>query len=415
MLHRFVTWLFSPFPEGKSSTSYSIEEFKDLKVKDLRKILYGFGVTRFEAKSVLDKEELSAWALSLLEEERKENLNALLYAKAWRYTVIVLLATLLYVSREPAGALVQQVVNHYLMVKYDIKVKVDMIKVALKEKMFLSVLALGLVIVLDVTYEWVQLSTFASWVVPRDAYFLRKLMFPFHMDLPVNAGMVMGENMKRSGFGQQLGGFGVNLGPMILLACIRYTKHTLQEYSAGCIHGSVFGKQQRKEQRREERRRRAEAEAEPEFPSMDDELDEQKAPHGYSPDDMDAKSNNPRSHLPSWPKKPPHMMNEGTGEVDGYVYSNDNDPGAEAQAREDAERAYRVAMAEKEEGFKRYLAMQAEMAKEKERVANAARQEMEDLLAGVGKQGEGETLDGVAEDGWADGSDDESRRGEETS
>ena len=59
MLQRFVSWLFSPFPEGKSTTSYAIEEFKDLKVKDLRKILYGFGVTRQEAKAVLDKEELS--------------------------------------------------------------------------------------------------------------------------------------------------------------------------------------------------------------------------------------------------------------------------------------------------------------------------------------------------------------------
>ena len=215
----------------------------------------------------------------MLEEERKENLNALFYAKAWRYTVIVLIVTLLYVGKEPVGALGQQVVNHYLMVKYDIKVKADMIKVALKEKMFLPVLALCIVIVLDIIYEWIQLTTFMSWVVPRDAYLLRKLMFPLHIDLPVNAGMVMGESMKKSDFGQQLGGFGLNMGPMVLLAAIRYTKHALQEYGAGCIHGSVFGKQQRKEQKREERRRKAEAEAEAVFQSMDDD-EEQEAAHG---------------------------------------------------------------------------------------------------------------------------------------
>ena len=206
MLHRFTSWLFSEFPAGKSSTSYSVEELKELKVKDLRKILYGFGVTRSEAKSVLDKEELSVWALSLLEEERKENLNALYYAKTWRYTVVVLLITLLYVSREPVGALTQQIANHYLMVRYNIKVKMDMIKVALKEKMLLPVLALCFVIVLDIIYEWIQLSTFASWVVSRDSTFFKKLMFPFHVDLPVNANMVLGDSMKRSGFGQQLGG-----------------------------------------------------------------------------------------------------------------------------------------------------------------------------------------------------------------
>ncbi len=408
MLQRFVSWLFSPFPEGKSTTSYAIEEFKDLKVKDLRKILYGFGVTRQEAKAVLDKEELSTRAWSLLEEERKENLNALFYAKAWRYTVIVLIVTLLYVSKEPVGALGQQVVNHYLMVKYDIKVKANMIKVALKEKMFLPVLALCIVIVLDIIYEWIQLTTFMSWVVPRDAYLLRKLMFPLHIDLPVNAGMVMGESMKKSDFGQQLGGFGLNMGPMVLLAAIRYTKHALQEYGAGCIHGSVFGKQQRKEQKREERRRKAEAEAEAVFQSMDDD-EEQEAAHGgegYTLDDMNpsAKSN-PRAHLPAWPKKPPHMM--GSEEGEGYVYSNANDPGAEAQAREEAEKAYRAAMAEKEEGFMRYMMMQQEIAKEKQRAEEAARQEMEDLLVGRGNAGQQGQLGGHGDDGWADCSDNE--------
>ena len=127
MLQRFVAWLFSPFPEGKSSTSYTIDEFKELKVKDLRKILYGFGISRAEAKAILDKEELSRIALRLLEEERMENLKALFYSKAWRYTVIALIITLLYVSKEPVGALGQQVVNHYLMLKYDIKVKKDIV------------------------------------------------------------------------------------------------------------------------------------------------------------------------------------------------------------------------------------------------------------------------------------------------
>ena len=49
-------------------------------------------------------------------------------------------------SREPVGALTQNH-NHYLMVRYNIKVKMDMIKVALKEKMLLPVLALCFVIV----------------------------------------------------------------------------------------------------------------------------------------------------------------------------------------------------------------------------------------------------------------------------
>ena len=72
----------------------------------------------------------------------------------------------------------------------------------------------------------------------------------------------------------------------------------------------------------------------------------------------------------------------------GYVYSNANDPGAEAQAREEAEKAYRAAMAEKEEGFMRYMMMQQEIAKEKQRAEEAARQEMEDLLVGRGNAGQ---------------------------
>ena len=52
------------------------------------------------------------------------------------------------------------------------------------------------------------------------------------LDLPVNAvnaDMVMGDSMKRSGFGQQLSGFGVNLGPMVLLAAIRYTMRDIPD------------------------------------------------------------------------------------------------------------------------------------------------------------------------------------------
>ena len=113
------------------------------------------------------------------------------------------------------------------------------------------------------------------------------------------------------------------------------------------------------------RKRRKEAEDESYFPSMDDSADEQDETMKYSPEDMDAMSGSPRSHLPSWPKKPPHLMKQGTKEADGYMYSNNNDPGAEAQAREDAERAYKAAMAEREEGFRRYMAVQGDSQRER--------------------------------------------------
>ena len=139
---------------------------------------------------------------------------------------------------------------------------------------------------------------------------------------------------------------------------------------------------------------------------LDDSADEQDETMKYSPEDMDAMSSSPRSHLPNWPKKPPPDETRDK-EADGYMYSNNNDPGAEAQAREDAERAYKAAMAEREEGFRRYMAVQAEIAKEKERAANAARQEVENLLVGSGQETEKNSFFISDSDAWADGSDDE--------
>ena len=63
-------------------------------------------------------------------------------------------------------------------------------------------------------------------------------------------------------------------------------------------------------------------------------------------------------------------------------------------------------MAEKEEGFMRYMMMQQEIAKEKQQ-AEAARQEMEDLLVGRGNAGQQGQLGGHGDDGWADCSDNE--------
>lgn len=409
MLQRFVKWLFSPFPATKSSTPYLIEELGDLRVRDLRKILYGFGISREDTKQYLDKEELLQTAFTLLEEERVESLTASYYAKAWRFTVIAMIITLFYISREPLGAIGQQVQNHYLMLRYDLKVKADMLGVAMKTNLYLAMLSLCLAMVLDVVYEWIQLSTFASWVVPYDAIYVRKLMFPFHLNLPVNAGMLMGDNMRRTDFGEQLGGYGMNVGPMLLMAAMRYVKHQLQEYGAGSIHGTVFDKARRKE---EKKRRKMEEE----------ELKQQDSPRDMDADSPPPQRPDPRGHMPSWPKKPPHMKgqangggeDESEGGVDGaagpaeegYNYSNDNDPGAEAAARERAEAEYRAAMAAKEAEFAKYLEMKAAEAKQAEAVAAAKVQEVEDMLVGQPTKSESH-WGGGGDGGWAARSDDD--------
>lgn len=414
MLQRFLKWLFSPFPVTKSSSAYSIDELRDLRVRDLRKILYGFGISRDETKQLLDKEELLQTAFTLLEEERVESLTASYYAKVWRFTVIAMIIALFYISKEPLGAIGQQVQNHFLMLRYDLKVKADMVGVAMKTKLYLAMLSLCLTILLDIMYEWIQLSTFASWVVPYDAIYIRRLMFPFHINIPVSAGMLMGENMRSTDFGQQLGGYGMNVGPMLLMAALRYVKHQLQEYGAGSIHGTVFDKARRRE---EKKRRKMEEE----------ELRQQDTPRDMDADSPPPRSQrpDPRGHMPSWPKKPPHMMRaaesgggvHGNGDGggspadEGYFYSNDNDPGAEAAARERAEAEYRAAMAAKEVEFAKYLEMKAAEAKEAERQAAARVQEVEDMLTGPQPKGESQwganPNAGEGDGGWAANSEDE--------
>lgn len=389
---KFFTWLFSPFPVTKSSTPYSVDELSGLRVRDLRKILYGFGVSREETKQYLDKEDLLQTAFTLLEEERVSSLTASYYAKAWRFTVITLIITLLYISREPLGAMGQQVQNHFLMVRYNLKVKYDMVGVAMKTNLYLAMLSLSVAMILDVIYEWIQLSTFASWVVPHDAPYIRRLMFPFHFNIPVSAGMLMGENMRRTDFGQQLGGFGMNMGPMLLMAALRYIKHEMQEYGAGCIHGTVFDKARRREEKR--RRKLAEQDQEQEQEDSPSPQDVDTPP----PDDAHSHRSDPRGHMPNWPRKPPHMQANDNDK--GFHYSNDNDPGAEAAAREVEEAEYRAIMAAKEEQFKKYLEMKAAEGKALEEAAAAKRKEVEDMLTGSAAEAE-EVPFGDA-DGWCD-------------
>jgi hypothetical protein len=408
MLQRFFSWLFSPFPDTKSTTPYSIDELRDLRVRDLRKIMYGFGVGRGEVKNYLDKEELLKSAYTLLEEERVESLRASFHSKAARFTVIALVITLLYVSKEPVGAIMQQVVNHYLMVKYELKVKKDMVLVALESQVYLAACALVLAMVLDVIYEWIQLGTVASWVVPHDAILIRKILYPFHANLPVNAGMLMGENMRRTEFGQQVGGYGMNMGPMILLAAIRWVKHALQEYGAGCIHGTVFGKAQRKE---EKKRRKMEAAAEA--------LAAEKDQEGVR--DLGSDTDNDMHHHDHYHSH----EGEGGGDGMGYVYSNDNDPGAQAQAHAEAEAHYRAAMAAKEREFEQYLEMRAAVAQAEQQAEDARKQAVEDMLTGsastsgatatgvatgagaANRGGAAFAAEGLQQGGWAEGSDDD--------
>ena len=244
-ISQFYSWLFATFDTVGPAYRVDIADLPSLKIKELKKVLREYGVSRDEYKGLLDKTDLVALARSLIEDEALSSANALFRHRAYRITVIALICTVMYIAKDPLASLASGLMNHLLALQYNTTQKLGLIKISYKKMQYLGAISLVLTIILDVLQLWMQVSAMASWVLPSDFTTLRSLLFPFHPSLPVSTDMLMNGKLNKS-----FGGFGVNIGPMISMTVCGYLKNWLQEYGASRIQKIVLEKERKREKKR---------------------------------------------------------------------------------------------------------------------------------------------------------------------
>ena len=124
-IHTFLTWLFAAPAQVANTESYSIEDVSDLRARDLRKLLRSFGVEDIETKSILDKDELRQFVVNMMEEDRSNTANSIFRERALKWTIIVLLLTVVYIAKDPILFMGQKFIDYLLGVGYGFRQKYE--------------------------------------------------------------------------------------------------------------------------------------------------------------------------------------------------------------------------------------------------------------------------------------------------
>ena len=265
-LKRLFNWLIAPVPDYVSeatTSSYKVSDINTMRARDLQKVLKKLSsMTNTEIDKIIDKQELKTNVLKLLEDKRVIALNKIWKEKAWKYTIMALLVSLLFFSSKPLMSITQAFNEYMIGIVYFFKTQFNMVKTAYKQKKWLAVFYLSIALLLDFLLHWMQASSLLSWVVPYDAP-VRAIMFPFTFSLPINTDMIIpngrhtennDNNNAEGGDGSENssgGGYGINLAPMIYMGVTRWTKGWFQERGAEIIADYVLDKEKKKHEKKQ--------------------------------------------------------------------------------------------------------------------------------------------------------------------
>jgi len=227
----------------------TLQEIGNMRSRELKKMLYKLGVSQEEVKKIVDKRELRDLVINLLQEEAQQKKVKVMWEQGLRWTLIAIAVGFIVIFREPFLALMKGFIDYLLAVRYQIKVKGDMMAVCYQHSMYFALVSFILACLLDLVGPLMQMSIVASWVLPSQSVF-RRFLFP-SLSIPVTTDMILGGmGQSKGGKSNPLSGYGLNVGPMVTMWISSFLKGRLEEFGASKIHGIVQEKERKRNLRR---------------------------------------------------------------------------------------------------------------------------------------------------------------------
>jgi hypothetical protein len=220
-----------------SSQWLTLEEVSDMRVRDIkRRLARTHGYAADELATMILKKELVE---TLAFEEEKVRLRYVEEVQRTLFQQGVVVAVVA-VGLVMCWPLIQQglEIAHVNWVVYTDRKRLEFQK-CLDYHTLWGLLGVLFMLLLDVLQAWLTLSVLLSWFVKRSPYF-----FPTP-NVPIRPAQFMGN----AAMDKAMGGFAVNVGPMIVTYGLRFLHGQLESWTAKCLQAALRRqKKQRKQQ-----------------------------------------------------------------------------------------------------------------------------------------------------------------------
>ena len=230
-------WEWSDLVSGGSSSTLSIEEVSEMRVRDIkRRLSRNHGYSAEEVGRMLDKKEL-VQALAFEEEKLRLAAEADLKRELLKQGILIALVAVLLVMCWP---LLQRA---YEIALVNFEVYTDRKKLEARRcwelRTYAGMLGVVLMTCIDFLNVWLTASVILSWVMTS------KYFFPVP-SLPVRPAQLMGGQMSKT----SLANYGINLGPMAVTWGLRFLHRRIELWTGKAMSRAY--KAQRKAARQAE-------------------------------------------------------------------------------------------------------------------------------------------------------------------
>lgn len=208
----------------KSLQLPSVEELANMRVRDLRKILFKMGVSQAEVSKLIDKNDLVAMTTQYLKNNKIETQEQIVFSSYLWFLAGVTFACLLIFNRSLFS-------SYFNVIVQNIKVNFKLLKILWKHRLLLSILQVIVIFLLDYTIPYMQLTILLSWVLPHDNI-LRRFFIP-SIPIKINPQTFMSNKFDVSS------GYGLDLGPTFTLFALNWIRNTLQKYVSSSLQESI--------------------------------------------------------------------------------------------------------------------------------------------------------------------------------
>ena len=146
-----------------------------MRTRPLQRLLLKLGMEQVEISKLINKAELIATALKLIDGEQKERNSSERLKIAYYVSIGLGICLLLYIIKDLLIAIAFSTRQFISEEIYRARIKLRMFRMAIKHRRLAAILALALSLICDFLVNSIHVSILASWVLPRSS-FLRGYM-----------------------------------------------------------------------------------------------------------------------------------------------------------------------------------------------------------------------------------------------
>lgn len=239
-------------------------EIETMRAKQLTKLLtLRLGVAVSQVSKILDRQELKAMALQIVASKQREWYLHEGYIVATKLSVVLFMIWFVWKIRGFLRSLCMGFWSSISELRYLLKSKMGMISICMKNRYVPETIALILAGLLDILSPLIQIRIMLSWILPSTSPIRVCLNYFVPMiSLPISPKTILGLAGSSAGGGgggaagsqlDSMAGFGIDMGPVITISAINYTRKCLEEYAANKLIKFAQEKEARRLLRRQNR------------------------------------------------------------------------------------------------------------------------------------------------------------------